>query len=144
MLANGRFGSCGTFPRPFSTLAGSILKTCWREKSEKNTLGRLAYCFQRVVSAKEHKPVHQEMVELLIHHVFRIGCINEERLRVSSTDLHLESFNTFGQNQPALFYEQLISLDKTPFVWFYVPLSAQIEAAQELFSVSAGISVTLP
>lgn len=77
-------------------------------------------------------------------HVFRIGCINEERLRVSSTDLHLESFNTLGQNQPALFYEQLISLDKTPFVWFYVPLSAQIEAAQELFSVSAGISVTLP
>lgn len=32
MLAKGKLGSCGTFPRPFSTLVGSIVNTCWRGK----------------------------------------------------------------------------------------------------------------
>lgn len=97
------------------------------------------------LSAREHKPVHRETVEILICYMcFESGSINEERLCVSSNDVHLESLNTSSQNQPGTFYEQLISLDETPFVWFYVLLSAQKKAAQELFSVSAGISVTLP
>lgn len=59
-------------------------------------------------------------LEILICYMcFESGSINEERLCVSSADLHLESLNTFGQNQPGPFYEQLISLDKTPFVCFF-------------------------
>lgn len=28
VLANGKLGSCGTFPRPLSTFFGSIVNTC--------------------------------------------------------------------------------------------------------------------
>lgn len=67
-------------------------------------LSMLDYWFQRVVSAREHKTVHQETQEILICYMcFELGSVNEERLCVSSTDLHLESLNTFHQNQPGPF-----------------------------------------
>lgn len=71
---------------------------------KEDMLSMLDYWFQRVVSAREHKTVHQETLEILICYMcFELGSINEERLCVSSTDLHLESLNTFHQNQPGPF-----------------------------------------
>lgn len=32
VLANGKLGSCGTFPRPLSTFKGFMVKTCWGGK----------------------------------------------------------------------------------------------------------------
>lgn len=101
-----------------------------------------------MVSAREHNSVHQETLEILICYMcFELGSINEERLCVSSTDLHLESLNTFGQNQPGPFYEQLISLDKTPFVWFLRPIVHTKRGGTGTvfrFSLDYAISVTLP
>lgn len=75
-----------------------------KEREKEDMLSMLDYWFQRVVSAGEHKTVHQETLEILICYMcFESGSINEERLCVSSTDLHLESLNTFHQNQPGPF-----------------------------------------
>lgn len=57
VLAKGRLGSCGTFPRPFSTFVGSIAKTCCERKRHEGCdtvpAGSLSSCVDICVLSEE-------------------------------------------------------------------------------------------
>lgn len=140
VLAKVRLGSCGTFPRPFSTFVGSIIKTCWGKKQKEDTLNILGCSFQRVVCKRTQTCASENIRNINLLHVFWItGRKWKKVLCFLHQGLRMESLDTFAEDQPRPFMRSSFHLKKShsPDFMSHCPHE---EVGQEHFSVSARIT----